>query len=170
MQHPLLEPAPETEARDAAGADGQPRPVRRLQRQRAPAGRRPAGRNCATDVPDVRLEVSGKRGISAFRFRRHPAGRDVHPLRGQAEFDEVEVLANRYLDEFAPGELDRLDVAYTKFESLSRQQAVVETLLPLGAARRGRSRGGASPSRGTQYEFLPSAESILTRSCRPVSR
>ena len=31
------------------------------------------------------------------------------------------------------GKLDRLDVAYTKFENASRQYAVVETLLPLAA-------------------------------------
>jgi F-type H+-transporting ATPase subunit gamma len=50
-------------------------------------------------------------------------------------------------------------VAYTKFYSASRQQAVVETLLPLGELE-----GGEAVEKTTvdsQYEFLPSAASIL---------
>jgi F-type H+-transporting ATPase subunit gamma len=50
-------------------------------------------------------------------------------------------------------------VAYTRFESVARQYAVVETLLPLAAL------DGAKPAEDTagqtQYEFMPSAESIL---------
>ena len=52
-------------------------------------------------------------------------------------------------------------MAYTKFESVSRQEAVVETLLPLGRAGRRRGRRASSRPRESQYEFLPSAESIL---------
>ncbi len=43
------------------------------------------------------------------------------------------MLANRYLEDYIAGKLDRLDVAYTQFENVSRQTAVVETLLPLGS-------------------------------------
>ena len=51
-------------------------------------------------------------------------------------------------------------MAYTQFETLSRQVAVVETLLPLGElARRTRTRKTATAE--SHYEFLPSAESIL---------
>ena len=48
-------------------------------------------------------------------------------------YDDVEALANRYLDEFITRKIDRLDVAYTKFVSGARQEPVVETLLPLGS-------------------------------------
>jgi len=53
---------------------------------------------------------------------------------------------------------DRLDVVYTKFESLSRQRAVVETLLPLGDLEGLAQEENLSRA---QYEFLPSAESII---------
>jgi F-type H+-transporting ATPase subunit gamma len=68
------------------------------------------------------------------------------------------VLANRYLESYAAGTLDRLDVAYIRFENVSRQFVAVETLLPLGALE------GSQPAQGStqsQYEFLPSAKSIL---------
>ena len=86
----------------------------------------------------------------AFRFRGIDADADVHAFRGQAEFAEVEVLANRYLEAYAAGQLDRLDVAYTRFESVSRQNAVVETLLPLGSLagpRREATAAGSQPAR-----------------------
>jgi F-type H+-transporting ATPase subunit gamma len=116
-----------------------------------------------TSEPNVRLMVSGKRGISAFRFRRiQPAETFTH-FEDKPTFGEVEILANRFLDEYMAGQLDRLEVVYTRFESLSRQQAVVETLLPLtelsGANPQNSSGGGSDAA--TMYEFLPSAKSIL---------
>ena len=107
----------------------------------------------------VRLEVSGKRGISNFRFRKITPDITYTHFEDKPTYDEVEVLANRYLAEYETGKLDRLDVAYTKFESLGRQTSLVETLLPLGGL------SGADEeeehSGESQYEFLPSAESIL---------
>ena len=80
----------------------------------------------------------------------------------QPKFDEVEAIANRYLEQYAAGELDRLDVAYTKFVSISKQVAVVETLLPLGSLTDGESgKEKAKEAAGSMYEFMPSAESIL---------
>src|SRR5207344_3403245 len=73
-------------------------------------------------------------------------------------FDEVDVLANRYLEAYIQGKLDRLDVAYTRFENISKQTAIVETLLPLGALD---GAGDKAENQESQYEFLPSAESIL---------
>jgi F-type H+-transporting ATPase subunit gamma len=107
----------------------------------------------------VDLEVSGKRGISFFRFRGiQPDQRFTH-FEDKPSFEEVDALALRYLDEFQAGKIDRLEVAYTKFESSSRQYALVETLLPIaqleGAAQE-EAHVGETP-----YEFLPSAEGIL---------
>ncbi len=122
----------------------------------------------AEEMPEPRLEVSGKRGISAFRFRGVQPKQSFTHFNDKPAFAEVEVLANRYLDEYLAGRLDRLEIAYTRFENLSRQVAVVETLLPLGALgpeedEAGPERDGpfaASPS-AVSYEFFPSPEAIL---------
>jgi F-type H+-transporting ATPase subunit gamma len=112
------------------------------------------------NIANVQLEVSGKRGISAFRFRRVQPDETFTHFEDKPRFEETEVLANRYLEGFQAGELDRLDVAYTKFESASRQQAVVETLLPLGELAGVEAAGEEGPA-DSRCEFLPSAESIL---------
>jgi F-type H+-transporting ATPase subunit gamma len=110
-------------------------------------------------VPAVEFEVSGKRGIAAAKFRHVSVTESYTHFEDKPSFAEVEVLANRYLEEYALGKLDRLDVAYMRFENVSRQSVAVETLLPLGNLTGATAeQGGASQS---QYEFLPSAESIL---------
>ena len=58
--------------------------------------------------------------------------------------------------------MDRLDVAYTRFISLGRQEAVIETLLPLAEVEgMGNAPEAMAPSGETQFEFLPSPQSIL---------
>ncbi|HVX14565.1 MAG TPA: ATP synthase F1 subunit gamma [Pirellulales bacterium] len=112
-------------------------------------------------VPNVTLEVSGKRGISAFRFREVTPDRTYTHFEDKPSFDEVDVLGNRFLEEYATGKLDRLDVVYTRFEGIARQVATVETLLPLSSLAGSDTETETQHSSQVQYEFLPSAESIL---------
>jgi F-type H+-transporting ATPase subunit gamma len=112
-------------------------------------------------MPRVHLEVSGKRGIGALKFRGLPAQEQFTEFEDQPQFESVERIATRYLDAFTLGQLDRLDVAYTKFLSSSKQTAVVETLLPLGALPPAAEEQEEGPPRESRYEFLPSAERIL---------
>lgn len=80
---------------------------------------------------ELSLEVSGKRGISAFKFRRIDMDHTFTQFEDKPMFEQVRDIANRYLDEYQLGNIDRLDVAYMKFVSLGKQYPVVETLLPL---------------------------------------
>lgn len=115
-----------------------------------------------SSVAKVEAEVSGKRGVANFKFRGLPVSRSFTNFEDQPKFEEVEQIANRFLEMYAAGELDRLDVAYTKFVSSSRQVAVVETLLPLGSLTEGvTEEADAGSQAASQYEFLPSASSIL---------
>jgi F-type H+-transporting ATPase subunit gamma len=118
------------------------------------------------DVPQVTLEVSGRRGVAACKFRGVTPTETFTHFEDKPSFEEVELLANRYLESYVTGKLDRLDVAYMRFENVSRQYVVVETLLPLGALEGAAGTAGTdsktpAAATGTPYEFLPSAESIL---------
>src|SRR4029079_16855068 len=79
----------------------------------------------------------------------------------QPQFDQVDVIASRYLEAYATQKLDRLDVAYTKFLSSSKQVATLETLLPLGSLEGTDAKEQAKQRGESMYEFLPSAKSIL---------
>lgn len=106
---------------------------------------------------ELDVEVSGKRGISFFRFQKLPMAQSYTQFEDKPTFDDVDPLAKRYIEAFITGQIDRLDVAYTCFESMSKQRAVVETLLPVSKL----PAADAGAKSEVEYEFLPSPEEIL---------
>jgi F-type H+-transporting ATPase subunit gamma len=128
----------------------------------------PRIRHLKDSVPNVSVDVSGKRGIDGLTFRKVAVDERHTNFEDQPAYDDVEKIADSYLSRYITGEMDRLDVVYTKFISTSKQIAQVETLLPLGSLAEA---AGAEPATGAEpaadeeavadYEFLPSAESIL---------
>jgi F-type H+-transporting ATPase subunit gamma len=117
------------------------------------------------DGVSVRLELSGKRAIAYYRYQGIPAEKTFTHFEDRPSYDEVETLANRYIADYVGKRIDRVSVAYMKFLSASRQAPVVETLLPMSTlAPATRTAGAANPQAAqakVEYEFLPSAESIL---------
>jgi F-type H+-transporting ATPase subunit gamma len=111
---------------------------------------------------NVSTEVSGKRGIAFFKFQKLAVERKYTNFEEKPSFEEVNELAQRFIQGYIDHKIDRLDVAYMRFDSASRQTPVVATLLPVGEL------GGAKtevPDTGdgvkSEYEFLPSAQEIL---------
>ncbi|MDB2686411.1 ATP synthase F1 subunit gamma [Mariniblastus sp.] len=111
---------------------------------------------------NLKVEVSGKRGISGFEFRDLPVDEQFLQFDDQPQYAEVVEIAERYLREYAAGTLDRLEVTYTKFHTVAKQEIVNEVLLPLGKLE-----GADTPADNGEkkqenlYDFVPSAESIL---------
>lgn len=118
-------------------------------------------------ICDVSVDAVGKRAISGLKFRDIAVGNGYLHFDDQPKFAEVDPIAQRFLDMYLTKEIDRLDVVYTRFISVSRQEAVVETLLPLGnlvlptEASAAATTGGAADVTQSIYEFVPSAASIL---------
>ncbi|MEC9096139.1 MAG: ATP synthase F1 subunit gamma, partial [Planctomycetota bacterium] len=111
----------------------------------------------AESYANVKLIVSGKRGITNLEFRGYTADQTYTQFEDEPLFEDIKPIADQLLDEFIAGRLDRLEVVYTKFISSSKQVAVVETLLPLGSVGEDDNEGGLD----ADFEFFPSAESIL---------
>jgi len=107
---------------------------------------------------EFQLEVSGKRGIKFLNYQKVPIHAQYTTFDDQPSFAAVDELGTRYAEDFIAGRIDRLDVAYTKFVTSSKQFAVIETLLPIAGL------GGGTETKsevGVDYEFLPSAQEIL---------
>jgi F-type H+-transporting ATPase subunit gamma len=119
------------------------------------------------------LEVAGKRGINYCRFRGIPMDTTYTQYEDRPQYDDVEKLADRYIGQYVRGEIDQLDVAYTRFHTAARQEAVVQTLLPMTTASVGEAgpsvrqakktdgAAAAAPAQRVPYEFLPNPQSIL---------
>lgn len=114
------------------------------------------------DYKYFHLHVSGKRGVAGLKFRGIEPERIFTQFEDKPRFDEVADVANSFLDAYTSGKIDRLDVAYTEFISVSKQRAVVETLLPLDSIGDGSADESESARSGQSvYEFVPSPQSIL---------
>lgn len=109
--------------------------------------------------------VSGKRGISAFRYAGIPIEKTYTQFDDQPSFDEVAKIADELIYRFVSGQVDRVDVAYTRFISSSKQVPVVETLLPFAGLDASSSTATQSTDQEKKvrddYEFLPNASAIL---------
>lgn len=159
VSHPLLADRPETKAASmlmltsnrglCGGYNGSV--IRAAMQRRAEVTG--AGTNLA-------FEISGKRGISAMKFRQVAIDQMYTQFEDSPKFEDVAVIADRLMEEFISGKIDRLDVVYTRFQSISKQVAVAETLLPFKQPAV-ETTTDAEKSKKADYEFVPSAESIL---------
>ena len=112
----------------------------------------------------IATEVVGKKGVALLKFSRLPVGIYHDHIGDTPMYDDVQALAQRYMDDFVAGKIDAVRVAYMRFVSMSKQVPQVMQLLPLqppkekGQGEKG-SRGQSAPS--VNYEFSPSAEELL---------
>jgi len=113
-----------------------------------------------SDEIDYTMEVSGKRGIKFLNFQQIPIDQSYTHFEDSPTFAEVDELGTRFVDDYIAGRIDRLDVAYTAFHSISRQVAVVESILPLSSLAEDGGTDGAA-KQATDYEFQPSPQEIL---------
>ncbi len=105
------------------------------------------------------VTVSGKRGIAALKFRGIEMAERYTNFEDKPEFAAVAPIGQAYLAAYAAGEIDRLDVSYTRFHSIAKQEAVTEMLLPLTPPEA--TGNTAAKLASDEYDFYPSAESIL---------
>ncbi len=121
-------------------------------------------------IANGELSVSGKRGINAFKYANIPVEKTYTEFEDQPSYDAVGRIADELIARYILGKVDRVDVAYTKFISSSKQIAVVETLLPFAgieipvadsANTAAASEGNSNQGIRDDYEFLPNAEAIL---------
>ena len=104
------------------------------------------------------VAVSGKRGIGALKFRGVEMAETYTTFEDKPEYAAVAPIGQAYLEAYAAGEIDRLDVAYTRFHGIAKQEAVTEMLLPLAPPE---AAEGSGKLASDEYDFYPSAGSIL---------
>ena len=105
--------------------------------------------------PDsIRLVLVGKKGRDYFRRRRYPVLAVHTPLPAEASLEFAKELTEDLSARFISGEVDRVEVIFTRFISALRRNLVTEPFLPIGGDQP-EAAGGASPI------FEPDAESIF---------
>lgn len=116
----------------------------------------------------VDLHVAGKKGIGYFRFHaRALAGAYTH-FEQRPRFEQVEPLAQQFIDQYASGQTSQVEVVYTRFISAGSQRPEVLRLLPLqqlgasdGGERQAMLAAGRADIVPEHYDFAPDAASLL---------
>jgi len=110
------------------------------------------------DGQTVILEISGKRGLAFMRYQGMTLDQSYTNFEDKPTFEEVNVLADRFIELYVQKKIDWVDVAYVRFESISRQVASLTHLLPFADSSKTKE-DDKLPA--VDYEFLPSAQGIL---------
>ena len=109
----------------------------------------------------VDAEVVGKKGIAVMKFSRLDVDQYHDHIGDTPQYEDVQALAQRYMDDFVAGKYDAVRVAYMRFVSMSKQVPEIMTLLPLEPPTPDEADAGAVGDAGANYEFSPSAEELL---------
>lgn len=112
----------------------------------------------------VDIEVVGKKGLNFFKFSNIPVSQSLTQFGDKPAYEEVEALAQRYMDDFAGRKYDAVRVCYMAFQSVARQSPAVVRLLPMEnpAAEGSKAQASAASStEATSYDFSPQPAELL---------
>jgi F-type H+-transporting ATPase subunit gamma len=108
------------------------------------------------------LVTVGRKAEAYFRFRDYPIDAAYSGFSDNPNYENARAVASAVVGAFESGELDRVQLVYTKFVSAGRQEVVVEPLLPLEAAEAETpTEHGAAGEPAADYEYEPNPDAIL---------
>ena len=158
LDHPLLQPREEvknvgfiaiTADRGLAGAYNASI-IRTV--ERAVAERRSKGTGYS-------LAVAGKKAESFFRWRGYNLAYAGTGFSEQPHYENARELADSVIESYQEGEIDEVQLVYTRFLSLGTQRVVSRRLLPLDTGAIAERADDEGP--GAVYEFEPEPTEIL---------
>jgi F-type H+-transporting ATPase subunit gamma len=107
---------------------------------------------------DVRLYVTGKKGVSYFRFRGAPITAEWIGFSEVPTYSAAEEVGRRLIGDFRDHEIDELHAVYTDFRSAFTFRAATKRLLPIAPEE---VVSGEQGRPHPEYIFEPSPAAIL---------
>jgi len=101
------------------------------------------------------LVLVGKKGRDYFKRRRYPVIAVHTPVPAEASLEFARTLTEDLIARFLAGEVDRVEIMFTRFITALHRKVVVESFLPVGAST------ANAPGGGGGAIFEPDAESIF---------
>jgi len=110
---------------------------------------------------DVQLVALGRKGVNYFRYRRQPILASFTGVSDRPGYEDARKVVAEIMPPFEAGELDQIQLVYTRFVSMGSQTVTVKQLVPLVDDDDTSSESGAGFK--TDYEFEPEPSEILDR-------
>jgi len=107
----------------------------------------------------------GKKAESYFRFRGYTLGQGFAGFSDSPSYEDAKAIGQHVIDLYASGEVDRVELVYTRFISAGSQEVVLRPLVPLSGdvveGGDGKAGSDGSVGSGGDYEFEPDPGTIL---------
>ena len=110
-----------------------------------------------SSAPDVTLIVVGRKGRDFLRRRGHTIAHEMLGFWDRLAYSHAAELADRFMQQYAAGEVDEVHLVYNEFRSVAVQRPVCEQLLPIPRSGAG-GEGAAAPA---DYIYEPGPAAIL---------
>ena len=107
-----------------------------------------------------RIVAVGRKAEGYFRFRGYNIARSFTGFTENPSYETAREIGEYVVELFTSGEIDRVELVYTRFISAGSQEVVQRPLVPLDSEIT--EGGDAKNAAGHDYEFEPSPERILT--------
>jgi F-type H+-transporting ATPase subunit gamma len=111
------------------------------------------------DGEDYTVIPVGRKVEGYFRFRGYHLGRSFNGFSDRPSYQDAKAIGEHVVDLFLRGEVDRVELIYTRFISAGSQEVVLRPLVPLTAETVGGA--GATSAAKSDYDFEPDPETIL---------
>jgi F-type H+-transporting ATPase subunit gamma len=108
---------------------------------------------------DYELVVVGRKAEGYFRFRNYAMAAVHTGFSDNPAYEDARTIAKSLIERYESGDLDRVQLVYTRFISAGRQEVIVRALLPLADE----DLGAPVDTGGAAYEFEPNPDVILDR-------
>src|SRR5262245_17720533 len=110
---------------------------------------------------DYELVVVGRKNESYFLYRNSLISGALTGFSDQPSYEDARRIVHEVEQPFLNGDVDKVELVYTRFASAGFQEVVIRPLMPLDheTFERHTEREGPAPD----YEFEPSASEILDR-------
>jgi F-type H+-transporting ATPase subunit gamma len=107
---------------------------------------------------DYSLFLVGKKALTYFRFRGYRIDHVFLSKTDRPTYEDAREIGQAVRTAFEGGELDRVDLVYTRFITAGSQRVVVRRFLPLEIEEDESTEGGGPRA---DFEFEPSPDGIL---------
>ena len=105
----------------------------------------------------------GKKAESYFRFRGYRLGQSFQGFSESPTYQNAKEIGEHVVGLYESGQVDSVELVYTRFISAGSQEVVLRPLVPLSAdtVTGGDGKAGSSDGTGSDYEFEPDPTTIL---------
>jgi F-type H+-transporting ATPase subunit gamma len=110
---------------------------------------------------DYTIIPVGRKALGYFRFRGYQLGQEFNGFSDQPSYEDARIIGEHVVDLFVSGQVDRVELVYTRFISSGSQEVVLRPLVPLSTDTIAGGDGKAGDGSVGDYDFEPDPETIL---------